>query len=104
KQRLMELLDNEASALADVHDQVFIHESRVQMHLPVRIGDYTDFYAGIHHAENVGRMFRPTSDPLLPNYKHLPVAYHGRASSIVVSGTSVHRPSGQFMQIGRAHV
>lgn len=98
KQRLRELLENEASALMDVHDQVFIHESRVHMHLPVRIGDYTDFYAGIHHAENVGRMFRPTSDPLLPNYKHLPVAYHGRVSSIVVSGTPVRRPSGQFLE------
>uniref|UniRef100_UPI003B3B9AE4 fumarylacetoacetase n=1 Tax=Spirosoma sp. TaxID=1899569 RepID=UPI003B3B9AE4 len=80
-----------------IHDQVFIHESRAKMHLPVRIGDYTDFYAGIHHAENVGRMFRPDGDPLLPNYKHMPVAYHGRASSIVVSGTSIRRPIGQFL-------
>ena len=96
-QRLIELLDDDAQALTDVHDQVFIHESRVQMHLPVRIGDYTDFYAGIHHAENVGRMFRPGGDPLLPNYKHLPVAYHGRASSIVASGTSIRRPSGQYL-------
>ncbi|WP_461127506.1 fumarylacetoacetase [Spirosoma aerophilum] len=95
--RLSELLADEATAFAEVHDQVFIHESRVQMHLPVRIGDYTDFYAGIHHAENVGRMFRPQADPLLPNYKHMPVAYHGRASSIVVSGTPVRRPNGQFM-------
>ena len=97
KKRLTELLDHEASALADVHDQVFIHESRVRMHLPVHIGNYTDFYAGIHHAENVGRMFRPSGDPLLPNYKHLPVAYHGRASSIVVSGTPVCRPNGPFL-------
>jgi fumarylacetoacetase len=97
RQRLNELLDNDAKAFADVHDQVFIHELRVQMHLPIRIGDYTDFYAGIHHAENVGRMFRPAAPPLLPNYKHLPVAYHGRASSIVVSGTPIRRPSGQFM-------
>ncbi|GAB2601946.1 fumarylacetoacetase [Spirosoma areae] len=100
RQRLDALLEHEAKALADVHDQVFIHESSVQMHLPVRIGDYTDFYAGIHHAGNVGRMFRPDSDPLLPNYKHMPVAYHGRASSIVVSGTPIHRPNGQFMQAG----
>lgn len=97
RQRLIELLTDEATALANVHDQVFIHESRAQMHLPVRIGDYTDFYAGIHHAENVGRMFRPDSDPLLPNYKHMPIAYHGRASSIVVSGTPIRRPSGQFL-------
>lgn len=100
RKRLNELLEKETTAFADVHDQVFIHESRVQMHLPVHIGDYTDFYAGIHHAENVGRMFRPTGDPLLPNYKHLPVAYHGRASSIVVSGTSIRRPSGQFLRAG----
>ncbi|GAB3691217.1 fumarylacetoacetase [Spirosoma flavus] len=95
-QRIDTLLADE-KAFADVHDQVFIHESRVQMHLPVRIGDYTDFYAGIHHAENVGRMFRPDGDPLLPNYRHMPVAYHGRASSIVVSGTPIRRPKGQFL-------
>ncbi|MVM41017.1 fumarylacetoacetase [Spirosoma sp. HMF3257] len=100
RQRLNELFANDASAFSDVHDQVFIHESRAQMHLPVRIGDYTDFYAGIHHAENVGRMFRPSGDPLLPNYKHIPVAYHGRASSIVVSGTPIRRPNGQFLRAG----
>jgi fumarylacetoacetase len=64
------------------------------MMTPARIGDYTDFYASIHHATNVGRRFRPES-PLLPNYKWVPIAYHGRASSIVVSGTPVDRPSGQ---------
>jgi len=62
--------------------------------LPARIGDYTDFYASIHHATNVGSMFRP-DNPLLPNYKWMPIGYHGRASSIVVSGTAVRRPSGQ---------
>ncbi|GAB4051587.1 fumarylacetoacetase [Spirosoma litoris] len=101
RQRLNELLSSGTPAFSDVHDQIFIHESRVQMHLPVRIGDYTDFYAGVHHAENVGRMFRPTSDPLLPNYKQLPVAYHGRASSIVVSGTPIRRPKGQFLHEGK---
>jgi fumarylacetoacetase len=64
------------------------------MHLPVNIGNYTDFYAGIHHATNVGRILRP-DHPLLPNYKHVPIAYHGRASSVRVSGTQVLRPSGQ---------
>ena len=63
-------------------------------HLPARIGDYTDFFAGIHHATNTGRLFRP-DNPLLPNYKHLPVAYHGRASSVRVSGADVRRPTGQ---------
>ncbi|MFK7961911.1 MAG: fumarylacetoacetase, partial [Phycisphaerales bacterium] len=66
----------------------------VTYELPATIGDYTDFYCGIHHATNVGSMFRP-DNPLMPNYKHLPVGYHGRASSIVVSGAPVHRPHGQ---------
>jgi fumarylacetoacetase len=64
------------------------------LHLPARIGDYTDFYAGIHHATNVGRLFRP-DNPLLPNYKHVPIGYHGRASSVVPSGQPVRRPNGQ---------
>jgi fumarylacetoacetase len=67
----------------------------LELLLPCQIGDYTDFYASIHHAANVGRMFRP-DNPLLPNYKWLPVAYHGRASSIVVSGTAIRRPWGQI--------
>lgn len=77
---------------------LFIALADATLHLPVRIGDYTDFYAGIHHAENVGRLFRPDSDPLLPNYKQMPVAYHGRASSIVVSETPIKRPKGQFLR------
>ncbi len=68
----------------------------VQMHLPVRIGDYTDFYSSMEHATNVGTMFRDPNNALLPNWKHLPVAYHGRSSSIVVSGTHIHRPKGQL--------
>lgn len=64
------------------------------MHLPADIGDYTDFYASIHHATNVGSMFRP-DNPLLPNYKYVPIGYHGRASSIVPSGSSIRRPNGQ---------
>ena len=64
------------------------------MHLPCAIGDYTDFYAGIHHAANVGSLFRPDA-PLLPNYKYVPIGYHGRASSVRPSGTPVRRPSGQ---------
>ena len=72
-----------------------IPQSDCRMLLPAEIGDYTDFYASIDHATNVGRMFRP-DNPLLPNYKHVPIAYHGRASSIVISGTSIRRPSGQL--------
>ena len=71
------------------------------MLLPARVGDYTDFYASIHHATNVGAMFRPDS-PLLPNYKWVPVGYHGRASSLVVSGTPVRRPHGQSNPAGAA--
>ncbi len=65
------------------------------MHLPARIGDYTDFYSSIDHATNVGTMFRGKENALMPNWKHLPVGYHGRASSVVVSGTPVKRPNGQ---------
>jgi len=67
---------------------------KVEMLLPAEIGDYTDFYASVHHATNVGSMFRP-DNPLLPNYKYVPIGYHGRASSVAVSGTPVHRPHGQ---------
>ncbi len=67
----------------------------VRMLMPFTIGDYVDFYASEHHASNVGRMFRPDQEPLLPNWKHLPVGYHGRSGTIVVSGTDVVRPSGQ---------
>jgi fumarylacetoacetase len=69
--------------------------SEAELFLPVQIGDYSDFYASVHHASNVGSMFRP-DNPLLPNYKWVPIGYHGRASSIVVSGTPVRRPSGQI--------
>ncbi len=68
--------------------------SEVTMQRPVAIGDYTDFYASIDHATNVGSMFRP-DQPLLPNYRHVPIGYHGRASSIVASGTAIRRPQGQ---------
>ena len=66
----------------------------VRMNVPAQIGDYTDFYASIHHATRVGKLFRP-DNPLLPNYKYVPIGYHGRASSIVASGASIRRPSGQ---------
>jgi fumarylacetoacetase len=74
---------------------LLVPQTSVQMELPCQIGDYTDFYAGIFHASNVGSLFRP-QNPLLPNYKWIPIAYHGRSSSIVVSGTGVRRPSGQI--------
>jgi fumarylacetoacetase len=68
------------------------------MQLPAQIGDYTDFYASIHHARRVGALFRP-DNPLLPNYKHIPIAYHGRSSSIVASGTEIRRPHGQTKSV-----
>jgi fumarylacetoacetase len=71
-----------------------VRASHAEMHLPCDIGDYTDFYVGIHHATNVGKQFRP-DNPLLPNYKYVPIGYHGRASSVRVSGQSVVRPKGQ---------
>ena len=77
------------------HDSCFVDRSSAIMHLPVRVGDYTDFYSSIEHATNVGKMFRDPENALLPNWKHLPVGYHGRSSSIVVSGTDIHRPKGQ---------
>lgn len=75
---------------------VFYAENTVNLHLPIKIGDYTDFYSSEQHATNVGIMFRDPANALLPNWKHLPVAYHGRASSIFVSGTNFHRPKGQI--------
>ncbi len=71
-----------------------VAQAAVEMGLPCRIGDYTDFYVGIHHATAVGKIFRP-DNPLLPNYKWVPIGYHGRASSVVVSGTPIRRPRGQ---------
>jgi len=74
-----------------------LHEiESVDMRLPFEPGDYVDFYSSIEHATNLGKMFRPDSEALLPNWRHLPVGYHGRASSVVVSGTAVRRPSGQL--------
>lgn len=78
------------------HESLLRAMSKSTMRLPAAIGDYTDFYAARAHATNVGRMFRPDGDPLMPNWLHLPVGYHGRASSLVVSGTDIRRPSGQI--------
>jgi fumarylacetoacetase len=69
--------------------------AEVRWHLPFAVADYVDFYSSLEHATNMGRMFRPGAEPLLPNWRHLPVGYHGRAGTIVVSGTEIHRPRGQ---------
>ena len=78
---------------------VIIPMNEAEMHLPVKVGDYTDFYSSIEHATNIGSMFRDPSNPLLPNWRHLPVGYHGRASSIIVSGIDIFRPQGQVMPL-----
>ena len=75
-------------------------QQEVKLHVPVKIGDYTDFYASKEHATNVGIMFRGKDNALMPNWTHLPVGYHGRASSVVLSGTNVRRPVGQTKPIG----
>src|SRR5437660_908866 len=96
---IQRLLDAENPALRDdaaLRARVFHAQKDVTMQLPARIGDYTDFYSSYHHAHNVGTMLRGPENALMPNWKWLPVAYHGRASSIVVSGTEVRRPKGQI--------
>lgn len=96
--RLSEIFaqDNHAMAQqAELRARALYPLDKVELLLPVKIGDYTDFYSSIEHATNVGTMFRDPDNALLPNWRHLPVGYHGRASSIVVSGTPIHRPKGQ---------
>lgn len=97
--RISELLRHDNPKLRDNYDhrsKVLLYDSDISMQLPVKIGDYTDFYSSMEHATNIGSMFRDPANALLPNWKHLPVGYHGRASSIVVSGTNFHRPNGQY--------
>jgi fumarylacetoacetase len=91
--RMSELL-REGSADRATVEVALVPMSEARLHLPAEVGDYTDFYASIYHATNVGKLFRP-DNPLLPNYKHVPIGYHGRASSLVPSGAPVVRPSGQ---------
>jgi len=92
RERLRELL-SDVRYRDDVEPEL-VGQTEVRMHLPCVVGDYTDFYVGIHHATNVGKQFRP-DNPLLPNYKYVPIGYHGRASSVRVSGEPVIRPNGQ---------
>ncbi|RXM90946.1 Fumarylacetoacetase [Acipenser ruthenus] len=89
---------NETTLQEDVglRSRAFVHQSLAEMHLPAEIGDYTDFYSSREHATNVGIMFRGKENALMPNWLHLPVGYHGRASSVVVSGTPLRRPMGQI--------
>jgi len=93
RQRLLDLLTAEAHRSRVEPHLLSRHE--VRLHLPFEVADYVDFYASEHHARNVGRLFRPGGEPLTPNWKHLPIGYHGRAGTVVVSGTSIVRPCGQ---------
>ena len=77
-----------------------IRQEEVEMMMPIQVGDYTDFYSSIEHATNLGCMFRDPENALMPNWRHIPVGYHGRASSIIVSGTDIHRPKGQQLPKG----
>ena len=98
RQKIQELL-LEGSTLSqdkENYDEIFYSKDEVEMLMPVHIPNYTDFYSSIEHATNVGKMFRDPANALLPNWRHLPVGYHGRASSIVVSGVDIHRPKGQM--------
>ena len=98
RNRISELLNVENQELSqnkEAISKVLDLQSKSEMHLPVKIGDYTDFYSSEQHAFNVGSMFRDPNNALLPNWKHIPVAYHGRSSSIIPSGKNVIRPKGQ---------
>jgi len=95
RRALLELLgEHTAAHKQQTAQHALVLQGDAELFLPVQVGDYTDFYASVHHATNVGSMFRP-DNPLLPNYKWVPIGYHGRASSLVVSGTTVTRPVGQ---------
>ncbi|MDC6361514.1 MULTISPECIES: fumarylacetoacetase [Flavobacteriaceae] len=96
RKKIQYWLKDDTSPLAG-KPELFVKQSEAQMHMPVCVGDYTDFYSSIEHATNVGKMFRDPENALLPNWKHIPVGYHGRASSIVVSGQPIHRPKGQTL-------
>ena len=102
REQISELLQHDNDELKSnlaAREIALIPMSEVEMQLPIRVPNYTDFYSSEEHATNVGTMFRDPKNALLPNWKHLPVGYHGRASSIVVSGTDIHRPKGQVKPI-----
>ena len=103
RERLMELLSEGSTLRGKIEAQgarLLPLACECEMHLPAKIGDYTDFYVGIEHAKNVGKLFRP-DNPLLPNYKYVPIGYHGRASTIRPSGVEVRRPKGQTLPAGQ---
>ncbi len=103
RNRIGDIFDKSNGELRDHkehRERVIFHMDDVEMQLPVQIGDYTDFYSSKEHATNVGSMFRDPENALLPNWLHMPVAYHGRSSSIIPSGKAIHRPQGQQLPSG----
>jgi len=92
---------SDSSSVLKNQSNLLIKQTEAEMHLPLKIGDYTDFYSSIEHATNIGSMFRDPSNPLLPNWKHIPVGYHGRTSSIIVSGIDIYRPKGQVLLLDK---
>ncbi|KAJ0174807.1 hypothetical protein K1T71_009915 [Dendrolimus kikuchii] len=102
RKTLQNLLDVSTTILqndTELRKRAFVKQNEAQMHVPVDIGDYTDFYSSLHHATNVGIMFRGKDNALFENWKYLPVGYHGRSSSIVISGTPITRPYGQTLPV-----
>jgi fumarylacetoacetase len=103
RNRIRQLFEENTEEVIDKEEfkrKYLVSSEIAKMRLPVKVTDYTDFYSSIEHAGNVGSMFRDPQNPLLPNWRHLPVGYHGRASSIVISGTPIHRPKGQILLSG----
>ena len=102
RQALQALLAHDAaeqSRMRELGESLLVPMAQCRMHMPARVGDYTDFYVGIHHASNVGKLFRP-DNPLLPNYKYVPIGYHGRASTLGASPAEIRRPCGQTLKPG----
>lgn len=103
RERIQYLLSNDNDEIPDrthFSRKFFVPIEDVKMLMPLKVTDYTDFYSSIEHATNVGSLFRDPKNALLPNWRHLPIGYHGRASSIVISGTKIHRPMGQILPQG----
>jgi fumarylacetoacetase len=98
RETVQELLKEDNEMLRDhqIRGKAMVNRKEAEMLIPVKVGDYTDFYSSMEHATNVGTMFRDPDNALLPNWKHIPVGYHGRASSIIPSGVPIHRPKGQY--------
>src|SRR5579862_7239715 len=103
RERVYELLRANTSAFADAdREALIVSRENAQMLLPLSVGDYVDFYSSLEHATNLGKIFRPDGEPLMPNWRWIPIGYHGRSSTIVVDGTPVVRPKGQRKPPGAA--